>query len=202
MSTWPGSAVMLLHEPLDFTCRDKQFIEYAQQKRIVATNWLFRDYANFHKHADTLRAYFEPETGVRKKVETYLSTLRASRSILVGVHIRRGDYRQWQNGKYCYPDAVYAQLMQSIVDLYGHDRVGFVLCSNEPINEENFRQFNVAIPRNTFIEELTLLSGCDQIIGPPSSFSGWASFVGNTPLYHIIDYTKPLSATSFEVTMG
>jgi hypothetical protein len=36
-----------------------------------------------------------------------------------------------------------------------------------------------------FIEDLYALASCDYIIGPPSTFSQWASFYGNVPRYMV-----------------
>lgn len=37
------------------------------------------------------------------------------------------------------------------------------------------------------------MSQCDYLIGPPSTFTGWASYIGNVPLKYIesknIDFT-------------
>jgi len=41
-----------------------------------------------------------------------------------------------------------------------------------------------------FIEDLYTLASCDYIIGPPSTFTMWASFYGRVPLYKIIDRNK------------
>ena len=34
------------------------------------------------------------------------------------------------------------------------------------------------------VEDLYALAGCDLLIGPPSTFTQWASFYGKVPLYH------------------
>ena len=33
--------------------------------------------------------------------------------------------------------------------------------------------------------EMYALARCDLIVGPPSSFSGWASFMGNRPIFYL-----------------
>jgi hypothetical protein len=46
-------------------------------------------------------------------------------------------------------------------------------------------------------EDLCLLSHCDYLIGPPSTFTLIASMYRDTPLYWIIDAQEQLTADSF-----
>lgn len=45
--------------------------------------------------------------------------------------------------------------------------------------------------------DLYSLSKCDYIIGPPSTFSRWASLVGHVPIHLIWDKNKPILKESF-----
>jgi len=46
---------------------------------------------------------------------------------------------------------------------------------------------SVQISDGDAANDIYLLSCCDYIVGPYSSFSQWASFVGQVPL-HVVDY--------------
>lgn len=43
-----------------------------------------------------------------------------------------------------------------------------------------------------------LLARCDYIIDPPSTYTMWASFYGNVPLYMITDPTQSILLDSFQ----
>ena len=43
------------------------------------------------------------------------------------------------------------------------------------------------------------LAECDYIVGPPSTFSTWASFYGNVPIYRITDPSAEFSIADFKV---
>ena len=72
--------------------------------------------------------------------------------------------------------------------LYKDKRVVFFIASNENVPKETFNEFEI-IDGNMMCAafDLYALSKCDRIIGPPSTFSRWASLMGNVPLYFIFD---------------
>jgi hypothetical protein len=77
--------------------------------------------------------------------------------------------------------------MKQMEDLYPNQRVQFILSSNEPVNLDYFqKQFSDVRPAiGTMGEDLHLLSQCDYLIGPPSSYSAWASYRGRVPLLFV-----------------
>ena len=53
--------------------------------RVKSQNWR-------KKHANLIRSYFEPVNDIRTKVDSLLVESRSEAAILIGVHIRWGDY--------------------------------------------------------------------------------------------------------------
>ena len=105
--------------------------------------------------------------------------------VLVGVHLRRTDFAEYQGGAYYFDDKAYANWMRQLTVCaeLAEQRVGFLLSSDATVHLEHFDGFNVfRIPDALSIEDLHALSACDYIMGPPSTFSMWASFYGNVPL--------------------
>jgi hypothetical protein len=60
--------------------------------------------------------------------------------------------------------------------------VAFLVCSNEPVapllSLEGLKVFEGP---GTAIGDLYALAGCDKLMGPPSTFSLWASYWGGRP---------------------
>lgn len=117
----------------------------------------------------------------------------------IGIHARRGDYRQWKEGRYCYEDSVWARIMHSLqnqIEASGF-KCRFLICSNEPWNlcDDTLDMFQ--IPGANGITDLCALSQCDYIIGPPSTYSQWASFVGNVPLHFILSSDEDIDVSDF-----
>ena len=78
----------------------------------------------------------------------------------------------------------------------------YLLCSDEPINIGNFQGLPIKTGNNHLIEDLYSLAACDYIMGPPSTYSMWASFYGQTPRVEIIDGNQSLSLDDFQITEG
>jgi len=138
------------------------------------------------KHHEAIQTLFEPTIHVKTMVNSALPL--SEDTVLIGVHIRRGDYKNYKNGIYYYSDDVYAHYMDQLQSILSSQdkKVSFLLCSNEPISETLLLNYPVIrIPTNDPMMELHALSCCDFLIGPPSTFSQWASFIGKVPLKFI-----------------
>lgn len=132
----------------------------------------------------------------------FCELLRRSFSCLVGVHIRRGDYRTFHNGKYYYDDDTYARFMLSFSKSFERP-VAFCVCSNEQIRSEAFGELirnNVFVmDDNSMYEDLALLSLCDYVMGPPSTFSWCAAYWGQKPYLPIYAQQEDCNRSRFEL---
>ncbi len=135
----------------------------------------------------TLKTYFDVKHENRRKAESLVALMRSRCDLIVGVHIRHGDYRTYNKGLMFYSAAEMAMVMRGIVQQVPAQRVGFVVCSDETQDPSVFAGLSVQISDGDAVNDIYLLSCCDYIIGPYSSFSQWASFVGQVPL-HVVDY--------------
>ena len=139
---------------------------------------------------------FEPEEKVIRKVNYYFDKYKG---ITIGVHVRRGDYKDYLDGKYFFSDEVYLDAITQVRKLfsYGNGNVRFLICSNEPFNvPQNYGDI-FSIDNTDGMIDLYALSCCDYIVGPPSSYSQWASFYGNVPLCMLLDENIDINKESF-----
>lgn len=135
-----------------------------------------------------LRRIFIPNSDICHKVNSLFEKYRVGRTLIVGVHIRRGDYKTFMGGCFYYDNSVYEQRMNEIVKLCEDRNVRFYIASNEDIPEiltQKFKTFSI-FKANT-AEDLYALSKCDVLLGPPSTFTGWVSYLNDIPLYYIYD---------------
>jgi len=147
-----------------------------------------------------LKQIFLPKEEITKKAEALISEMRQSADIIVGVHIRRGDYATWNDGRFFYKLEEYQQFMLRIQQLYKDKKVGFFISSNEDFSLDIFkgcycRRF-VEEPSGAILDLYTL-SICDLIIGPFSSYSRWASFIGEVPLCFLENKHQQFTDSSF-----
>lgn len=160
------------------------------------------DKAFIDKHQEELRNLFSPTDSVRQTVTNFVEDLRSDNSIIVGVHVRRGDYRTYLGGKYFFDDSVYCSFMKQLSEMFAQKGLitKFVICSNENVDLEFFKGLNVYRKEgSSFIVDLYTLADCDCILGPPSTYSQWASFYGQKPLCFVSDKEQPLKISDFGI---
>jgi hypothetical protein len=168
---------------------------------VVLDGWQFRAHGCVQRHAASIRRYFQPAEPYEGAIRGRLSRLRQRAEIVVGVHIRAGDYRTWLGGRYYFPVQRYAMWMRELLELLPSRKVTFLVCSNERLSRREFPGLSVEFG-NRFappVEDLYGLAGCDYIFGPVSTFSLWASFYGNTPLFMLNDGNEHMSLDQFRV---
>jgi hypothetical protein len=134
---------------------------------------------------ESIHVYFKAADIHFKRFQEFILKEKEKNTVLVGIHIRRGDYRKFEGGIYCFEDEEYKMYMEKFQKLIFPQRVKFIICSNEKIVLENFVPTNAVAGLGHLVEDLYLLSLCDYIIGPPSTYSQWASFYGRVPLFYI-----------------
>ena len=106
------------------------------------------------------------------------------RSVLVGVHVRRGDYREFNDGAFYYDDGIYLKNIVNLKNTYhGSARLRFLLISNEHLKPENYSSVDyLHFGLQDAPVDMSLLQSCDYILAPPSTFSGWCSFLHDIPI--------------------
>lgn len=159
--------------------------------------WSNRTVAKYRKHYQYL---FEPVVNKDLLRSKYLRKDIESISI-IGVHVRRGDYIHHEGGKYFFNDAVYIDKMCQLVRLLGEDTQFIVFTNDEKMANLTYQSTfaNVLFSNQTPIEDHFLMSQCDYLIGPPSTFNMWGSYMGNVPLYHIYESNAIIKLEDFEI---
>ena len=141
------------------------------------------------EEAPTIRLALSFRSLWQRQADAVSTQLRMDRDALVGVHARRGDYESHRGGRWFYDEQDYLRWINQVPDLFPSlqpERLRFVVCSNEPGFLANTAQSSLsASPMGSAAGDQLLLSKCDLIIGPPSTFSVWAAFLSDTHLLHI-----------------
>ena len=103
--------------------------------------------------------------------------------------------------EYCFEDNVYIDIIQQLNSLlYYNGPVTYLICSDEKIDKCAFNYFNIYFSKEDPVVDLLLLSKCDYIIGPPSTFSLWASYYGKVPLFTIKNNQVKLDLQDFKIS--
>jgi len=149
-----------------------------------------------------LQDIFRPREEIMHKASGMIADIRQGADIIVGVHIRHGDYKTFYDGRYYYTLEEFHQFMLRIQALYDDRRVAFFISSNEPFDVNIFkgcRCYRFGKEPSGDILDLYTLSLCDRILGPWSTYSRWASFIGEVPLCFIENKDQQFTDDSFSV---
>ena len=169
----------------------------------VVDSWYYRDYEALFEFQDVIRSIFKPKERYEVEVEHFISSLIKDDRVLVAIHIRRGDYRTWREGKYYYSDGEYKNWMECLA-VDSERRIQFVLFSNEQLNLGYFSSelYDVCTGLGQAITDLYSMARCDYIIGPPSTYSWWAAFYGKKPYLTLFDKNQSIKFFDFKNVVG
>ena len=176
----PGQLIILLETP-------EVWAQIEAARVVFVYGWIFRAPELVQKHAEAIRAYFRPVESYERLSAHAVAPLRQNAEVVIGVHIRQGDYRHWKKGACFFTMPQYAAWMRGLAEQLLGRRVSFLLCSDEPRRQEEFPGLAVGFGPGCPMGDLYALARCDYILGTLSSFSQWASFYGNKPLYQVRD---------------
>lgn len=122
---------------------------------------------------------------------------------LVGVHVRKGDYETWKGGMYYFTEEVYQlymdRLRAKLLEATGKPTI-FLVFSNESVQMQASEDLLIA--ENAWYVDQKIMSCCDLLIGPPSTFTKWASYLGNVGYYHITNDSGDIHLDAFETCNG
>ena len=186
-----------------FDLSDKNYLKKAHANLAIIRNGglFYRDNASLQKHAGTLRQFFRPLKKYETNIAAWLEKNKLPDRKLVGVHLRKYDFRKFLGGRFFCTDQDYLNNMKLIQKKLAEEgfQTQFLLCSDEKIDADFFSEIDFFTGTGHFIEDLYSFARCDYLIGPPSSFTSWASFYGNVPACFIPPESKLIDPAHFKV---
>lgn len=175
-----------------------EFVKLAQHQVVIPEGWVYRDYVNFKKYLPQIKNLFSPKQEFRDAIQQEVNRARNMGDILIGVHIRRGDYIDFNGGKWFYSNEVYINKMGQAEQLFAGKQCVFIICSQEKLDANEFSGFKTVVAERPAIVDLYLLAECNYIFGPPSTFTAWASLYNTVPAYYIESADEKITIDSFK----
>jgi hypothetical protein len=177
----------------------------AKHQNTYVEGWGFRVHDLTRKYHETFRSKYalKPEFYQDNPLWQTLTAIPRQTTAVVGVHIRRGDYQTWQGGKYCFSDQVYRRVIQTLtqqIQAREQKACRFLICSNDQTSFQNDDQ--TLISHQPWYLDHWLMSHCDWLVGPPSTFTAWASYGGNVPVFHLQNASGEIDLADFAVCEG
>ena len=182
------------HGDCDREALEKKMLRH---KHIVVSGWNVRFYDLFLKCRKDIcdlfaidSEYTEPVRAKMQEAEKSSTPNHPSSIIRLGVHIRRGDYAAWQDGKFLFDDNTYANHINRFAAIHQNEDIHVYLSTNDPVvSEETYQRLCPTVHihhlHGNAPEDLFMLSECDFLIGPPSTFSLVAAMYRDIPLYRM-----------------
>lgn len=165
---------------------------------VVAKGWKFRAHGALRNRRAEMVNFFTPKASIQRNVQESVARARNECDILIGLHVRRGDYASWLGGKFFYGLDAYANWLVQAQNLWRGQKVGFLICSNENVGDLlRLPSLRASPGPGDAITDLYALAACDFLIGPPSTFTLWASFYGGAPLHMLMDKKQAICMEAF-----
>ena len=185
--------------------QEKQEQLLLQKKLVFVHGWRFRNFELTEKYKDQLVAKYSILPELFEENELYKEVLKLDRSAynLVGVHVRKGDYKTWKKGIYFFEDIVYQTYMDNLnaaLSTAAGKQTMFIVFSNETLQIQP--SDTVILSKNPWYVDQKIMSLCDYLIGPPSTFTLWASYLGNARYYQITDDSGKIKLDEFVSCKG
>jgi|ERR1039458_1196756 hypothetical protein len=172
----------------------------ANAKIVFVHGWWIRAPESVQRHANVIREYFRPLATYERASQEAVERLRQNADVVIGVHLRLGDNWKWMGGKYYFPVSQYVTWMRELVGQLPGRKVSFLVCSDEPRSESEFPGLSVGLGPGSAVGDLYALARCDYIMGPPSTYTEWASFYGDKPLLPLLSTGDRPELKNFRVS--
>lgn len=164
-----------------------------RHRHIVVSGWHARWYDLFLKYCDEITDLFTLDSQYTDPVKAKMQEAEQGSTgsiVRLGVHIRRGDYRIFHDGKYLYDDEVYQRHIRRFMMLHPGKAIHVYIATNDPeVKESSYQEqcpgAHVHCLGGSSPEDLFMLSECDYLIGPPSTYSLVAAMYRDIPLYRM-----------------
>ncbi|MBL0869395.1 MAG: hypothetical protein IBJ18_02330 [Phycisphaerales bacterium] len=170
---------------------------------VLVMGWYVRNPAGLTKYRGEILRVLQPRAGVRERARAFAASCGVDQAgvVVIAAHIRRTDYAGHLGGAWHHEVSAYVQRMVSVRDAVvrasstngggaGDDtrtNVRFVVFSDESLAAAEFERagLDVVFSRASALDDLYRMAELPGIIGPPSTFSMWASYVGGGVINHL-----------------
>ena len=165
---------------------------------IVLWDWGLRNFEGVNRYRAQICAYLRAKDAFVVRARDIVAKAREGVDAVVGVHIRRGDYKEAFGGRYYFSDDEYLRFMRDVERSFGRP-MRFIVVSNEPVDCAFFASHGVSVvdASASAPEDVVTLSECDYIMGPRSTFSKFAAYYGDKPICRILNRAQDVSMKEF-----
>jgi hypothetical protein len=162
----------------------------------IFEGWRFRSHGQILSSIRIIRSVFAPREDILESVANRIVKARGRGDKVLGVHIRWEDYRG--TDKY-FTLREFKEYIRYVRFSLGSAKVVCIISSPEKFDQTELPENCIALGQGDPVGDLYTLAECDYILGPPSTFSGWASFYGGKPLFVMTEHGKKVGLEDAKV---
>ncbi|MDR2578446.1 MAG: alpha-1,2-fucosyltransferase [Chitinispirillales bacterium] len=179
-------------------CEEILLEAFEKNFAVFTGGWCFRVPHLIEKHRDELvkRYSLKPQFYENNDFCKKIMKLKQEENVLIGIHIRRGDYKKWRGGRYYFEDDVYEKYMNDFSQKLSQKTTKkqiFIVFSNDKIKFTDSE--NMFVSKESWYIDHHMMSICDYLIGPLSTFTLWASYIGKNTRFCIQDASGKIENT-------
>lgn len=139
------------------------------------------------KHRTKICQYFQFPNSYMNKWNFLIKNFKNKYSEVIGLHMRRGDFKWAIRGEYFLTPSEYASILKNKVEADFKNTLIIIFSEDKFLNLEEWEDIkscfsftNFILNNGTELDDLCGLMFCDRIVGPTvSTFSRWSAFAGN-----------------------
>ncbi len=168
-----------------------------KNKIILFHGFLFgeRDFSLIDSNRKILNHVFSFNKSINNKCFELIKRIKNDK--IVGICMRQGDYQNYLDGKFYLNDSKYLELIKNLTSKLPNYGI-FIACEEQ---KENFKPDNCTISFKNPALNMCMLSKCDLLIGPPSTFLTWAAFYNNIKVCYIDNTNWNQEYYEFNITV-
>jgi len=142
----------------------KQQLLRGRDRLVIVRGWGFRAFELVSKYSDFLKEKYSTK---RTNKEFFLICNKIKEyEIVLGVHIRRRDYKKWHGGKYAFDDATYSLFISNFMKLQKRKKIIVLFFSDEDINFSSlYCPADYLVSKNKYYIDYQLMGKCNYLIG-------------------------------------
>jgi hypothetical protein len=187
--TDPELQLLYLAGAIDITDRKIHELINNHQHTIIQNPYKF-SFSDSNLHLQDYSS-LAPKKTLYESQESYINEKSGSKR-KVGLHIRRGDYKKWEGGKYYFDDAYWIEKVQFFIN--NGDAVWIFSDEENSILNNTLKAQGAFISSESYEIDFVRMFFMNEIYGPPSTFSNTAVNIANSVygLDSAMHYLKPL----------
>lgn len=162
---------------------------------LFTIDWNFHCFSYLIKHREKIKEIFKPKREILERVENYIFEIRKDFNYVIGLHLRvkePGDnfgddlnfFFHIENKDLDYISELIKEFIK--IKNLNFSKTAILIASNHKnLDISKFGDLNIFFKPKNFVEDLFLLSKCDIILAPKSTFSFYASYLGNISFIYL-----------------